>query len=214
MKKLVIAFDKDDTLVNTGAYINEQIKLFFAKNNMAEELEQVSELEHYTSTLNYPPNIKSHIDREIVGPGHFMLYAKPTPIGTRASMRFFQDFKRLYPDHVEYVVCTHRGYHKEGLNYTQRWLKTTMIDYLFDDIHVLDPAKNPNKITFLKEKYPDKEILLLDDNPLGDHHTVHPEMKELVIYNRLNRFPAYQNQYEYKGISDLLELAKKRMGVV
>ncbi|WNV45985.1 HAD-like protein/GNAT family N-acetyltransferase [Aeromonas phage AerS_266] len=214
MKKLVIAFDKDDTLVNTGAYINENIKQFFAKNNMLEELEKVIELEQHTSTLNYPLEIKLHVDREIIRPGHFMLHARPTPIGTRSSMRFFQDFKEKYPEHVSYVICTHRGYHKEGLNYTKRWLKTAMIEHLFDRIHVLDPAKHPDKIVYLKEHHPNTEILLLDDNPLGDHHTVHPTMKELVIYNRLNRFPAYRYQYEYKGIGDLLELAKQRMEAV
>lgn len=214
MKKLVIAFDKDDTLVNTGAYINENIKLFFAKNNMYDELEKVIEIEQYTSTLNYPTEIKSHVNREIIGPGHFMLHAKPTPIGTRAIMRHFQDFKALYPEHISYVICTHRGYHEEGLNYTNRWLKTAMIDHVFDHVHVLDPAKNPDKVAYLKGCYPDTEILLLDDNPLGDHHTVHPKMKELVIYNRLNRFPAYQNQYEYKGVGDLLELAKQRMEAI
>ena len=80
MSKLVLAFDLDDTITSTTVYINKKIKEFFQFNGMKEELEYVLANEANVSTMLYPDWIKKHVDKEIIGPGLYMLEAAKTAL--------------------------------------------------------------------------------------------------------------------------------------
>ncbi|QDB70361.1 hypothetical protein CF8_0193 [Aeromonas phage CF8] len=211
MSHVILALDYDDTLCKTGAYINEQIKYFFWQQGMEKEHQFILDNEDKMSTMHYPEFIKKHVNEQVIGPGLYMLQAKPTPLATRGIMRVLQDFKQRYPTHLKIVGCTHRGFHKDGERFTRAWLKTMMIDHMFDDLHMLDSKNDPNKVEFLKQTYPDAQIVLVDDNPLHDHDKIHPKMDELVIYDRENKYEGYKHQQTYDSIHGLIRILESKL---
>jgi hypothetical protein len=93
------------------------------------------------------------------------------------------------------------------------WLETAMLIHLIDDIHMLDGKDDPNKVEYLKKLYPDSEIILVDDNPCHDFTKDHPEMKELVIYDKVNKYEGYSNQKTFESVSQLVEMMKQKLEV-
>lgn len=211
MSKIVLAFDMDDTLTKTNAYINKHIKIYFQQNNMMKEYDFIINNEATLSTMMYPDWIKVHVDREIIGPGLYMLNSEPTQLGLRNCWRELQDFKNEYPSEISYVICSHRGFHVFGDLYTRTWLETMMLSHLIDDIYMLDGKDNPNKVEYLKSIYPDSEIILVDDNPCHDFTKDHPEMEELVIYDKVNKYEGYSNQKTFESVSQLVGMMKQKL---
>lgn len=64
-------------------------------------------------------------------------------------------------------ICTHRGYHPKGEEYTHEFLNNLGILDFLDEIIILDPKKNPNKVEFIKSelKLVDDEFIIIDDKP-------------------------------------------------
>lgn len=211
MSKLILACDMDDTLTRTGAYFNKHLKIHFKNNGMTDEFKWVEENETKLSTMQYPKEISDVINSELIESGKYMLHAEPTALAHRNIMRHIQDYCAKFPGLIELVICSHRGFHQYGDLYTRQWLETAMIGHLFTDIHMLDSRHDPDKMVFLRQKYPNCEILLVDDNPLHDINTVHPHDEDLVVYNKEHQLPGYVNQREYYNVLGLIQLMNSRM---
>lgn len=212
MTKLVLAFDMDDTLTQTAKYINNTIKRFFADEEMHEELEYVVSNENNVSTMCYPDWIKSHIDDRIIGPGLYMLEAGKTALCSPFSIGTLEVLLNQYRDDIIVVVCSHRGFHPYGEVFSRQWLNDNDLLHLFDHIHMLDSSVTPNKIEFLKDHYPDHEILLIDDNPLSKHAgDIIPYHEEIVIYDNEHRLETYVNQTRYQSPKQLSRLIMDRL---
>lgn len=212
MSKLVLAFDFDDTLCSTGKFINKCIKRFFKENEMKEELEYVLKNEENVSTMLYPPHIKKHVDKEIIGPGIYMLDADKTALCSPFSIGSLEALLEHHGEDIIVVGCTHRGFHPMGEVFTRQWLKQNDLLHLFEKLHMLDSTVQPNKVEFLKETYPDHEILLIDDNPMSKHLGGEiPHHEELIIYDQEHRLEAYVNQTRYQSPKQLARLIMDRL---
>ncbi len=212
MSKLVLSFDMDDTLCSTANFINEKIKEFFKQNDMKEELEYVLANEENVSTMLYPAWIKKHVDKEIIGPGLYMLEAGKTALCSPFSIGTLEALLEHHGDDIIVSVCSHRGFHPYGEIYTRQWLDENKLLHLFEDIHMLDSSVQPDKVTFLKETYPDHEILLIDDNPMSKHlGEVIPHHEEIVIYDEEHKLDAYVNQTRYQSPKQLSRLIMDRL---
>lgn len=120
MSKLVLSFDMDDTLCSTANFINKKIKEFFKQNDMKEELEYVLANEENVSTMLYPSWIKKHVDKEIIGPGFYMLEAGKTALCSEFSIGTLEALLEHHGDDIIVSVCSHRGFHPYGEIYTRQ----------------------------------------------------------------------------------------------
>lgn len=205
-KLLLIAVDLDDTAVGTYDYIYPEIKRFFRKKGMTEELAYVEKMHAAGKTsMMYRKDVSDIVFEEIIKPGHFMRDAEPSLLIQQGFFEAIEALKAHYSYLIKNVICTHRGFKKDGLQLSREWLiKNEGLD-LFDEIHSIKSKDHRNKVEFLKSTYPEYEILLLDDNPLGDIETVHPPMKELLVYDQINKFDGYVNQRKFTNIDDFIQ---------
>jgi len=201
MTPIVLSFDMDDTLCETGEYINDQLYKVARQRNDVELLEFLDTNSGHLSTMLYPPNVKKVVNTLIIGPGIYMLDAVKTPLFCDRFIGILQELKRLYGSMLKIVVCSHRGFHEYGEIYTRKWLAKVGALELFDDIHMLDGKQDPDKIQFLKKTYPGSPIKLVDDNPLHDFTKEHDHQEEIMIYDKVHTFPGYKHQTRLQGIS-------------
>lgn len=201
MTPIVLSFDMDDTLCETGGYINNQLGKIARHSNDVELQQFLDTNSGHLSTMLYPPKVKTIVNSMIIGPGLYMLEAGKTPLFCDKFITILQDLKRLYGPLLKIVVCSHRGFHEYGEIYTRKWLANVGALELFDDIHMLDGEQDPDKIKFLKKTYPNSPIKLVDDNPLHDFTKEHETQEEIMIYDHVHSFPGYKNQTRLLGIS-------------
>lgn len=209
--KVVLAFDKDDTLTATGQYILNGLHTYADANNHA-GIKRYLEKYGNLSTMLHPQWLKDITWNEIIKPGTYMLEADATALVYRDRLleRVVDLRDNVLPvGALDIVVCSHRGFHKLGLRFTETWLDDRNMLDSFDAIHMLDSKDHPNKVEFLKKEYPGAKILLLDDNPLHDFVTPHPKMDELVVVDVEHSLPGYMNQTKYQNPKQILDMVVK-----
>ncbi|QDH47067.1 putative GNAT family N-acetyltransferase [Aeromonas phage LAh10] len=211
--RLVVGFDMDDTMCQTGEYIKQAIRHFALKTNnkdLLDYLDRTVEL----STMHYEPWVKDLVWSEVVSNGRFMLDALPTDIcndgGLVDRVSLFRDEECKHGE-VALVICTHRGFHEQGKLFTETWLKDRGLDWVFDEIHCVSSKEHKDKIKYLKEQYPGSHILLIDDNPMGDSAPHTPAMDELIIYDKYTKFQAYKDQVVYQSDNQVIEIMRDRL---
>lgn len=64
-------------------------------------------------------------------------------------------------------ICTHRGYHKRGKEFTYDFLDALGISNFLGEVILLDPGEYPNKLEFIQSKMnlKDGEFIIVDDKP-------------------------------------------------
>lgn len=211
-KKVIVGYDMDDTLCLTGQFINDDLTVA-AKQHGLNDVEQfIRTNREHMSTMLYPPEIKKFVDKYVIGPGTYMLDAKPSGL---MEAQILQKVAKWFKNHdVLQVVCSHRGFHEYGEIYTRQWLQGESVLQHIDDIHMLDGKTHPNKVDFLRAYYgEDVEIVLLDDNPLHDFNKEHEPVKEIMIYDRVHQFKGYQNQKRYTCMRSFFDHIETLLGV-
>lgn len=98
-------------------------------------------------------------------------------------------------------VCTHRGYTKNGLLYTEASLKQCCPGIEWKSIHVLDSEEHPDKLTYLNKLFgsnylliddmPNKSLDLIDNNP------------NVVVWTKHHSFPQFFLLDNVKNVFEL-----------
>lgn len=198
--KLILAFDMDDTLVDTYGFIYAFMLQFYTDRGMETELNYIMEMHKKGhSSLSWRKDESDDVFYQIIKKHTYMVDAKPTMLLSSDFISLCERLIEQYKDDIKFVICTHRGFTKYGKPLTEEWLEDNKVDHIFKTVHALDRKEHANKVAFLKEQYPGSEIRLVDDNPMHDGETVHPYMPELVIYDKITALPGYSKQRKWTG---------------
>lgn len=205
-KKIILAFDMDDTLVRTGDYLHFNLRHLLKMESRPDLIAEIDELrEKGYSTMNYPLHLKELIDKHFVGTGQFMLDAQPSELCSLKDISSLRDLLQEFQGIIIPLICTHRGFHEYGDQYTRVWIERRGLSTLFGNVHCIDPQEHKDKIVYLKSLYPDDEIVLVDDNPLGRHDGVHEFRKEILLYEEENPLTAYGEMKKIKSMNCVIE---------
>lgn len=79
-------------------------------------------------------------------------------------------------------ICTHRGYHNDGLTHTRNLLEENRVSHLITDIHVLDFNTTPDKVAHLDAIYGQSQYWLFDDRPRFNQG--HPLPANIWLFDR------------------------------
>lgn len=212
-KKVLLAFDMDDTFTNTRREIIRGMFNKLTLHKLKTELDYVLENKDITPLL-WTKVMCNSVFEHVVQYGEFMKTATPSPLMEMGLVDLLNKLlSHNWGPYLTSVVCTHRGFHEDGFGHTDEWLKHHNADGVIQDIHVLNPKDHPNKLNFLRKQYPEHEILLLDDNPFHDPHTVHPYSDEVLIYEGIHSLPGYVNQDKFTTLEDFkLRIIRKMFG--
>lgn len=210
-KKVLLAFDMDDTFTDTRGEIYHSLAYQLHEKKLTEEYTYLTAHPHVTPLL-WSKKMCGAVFEHVVQHGHFMRHAQPSPLMFSGLLEFLRTMlSHNWGPYITSVICTHRGFHEHGHSNTAEWLDRHNASDVFSEIHALDPAIHPNKLEFLRKQYPDYEILLLDDNPLHDPHTVHPRSDEVLIYEGIHTLPGYVNQDKFTTIEDFKTRVIRKM---
>lgn len=198
-KNIMLAFDMDGTLTLTAKLLREEGKREFVKRQMWDAVKHCRDNPEGT-TLLWPQYMRDVTD-EIVREGTFMLRVEPTEIVQQGLLHEIATIRRMnWNKRLDTCVCTHRGFHESGEEYTRIWLADQKVNHVIDDVHAIDPAEHPNKLEYLSALYPDHEIRLLDDNPLFRTDVPHEYDERLCIVSEEGVMPGYANQQQFPGV--------------
>lgn len=198
-KHIMLALDMDGTLTKTAGLLRKEGKSEFVKRQMWNAVKHCRDNPEGT-TLLWPQYMRDVTD-EIVREGTFMLRVEPTEIVKQGLLSEIATIRKMsWNKRLDTCVCTHRGFHESGEEYTRIWLADQKATHVVDNIHAIDPAKHPNKLEFLEELYPDHEIRLLDDNPLFRTDVPHEYDERLIIVEEEGWIPGYMNQNQFPGV--------------
>lgn len=198
-KHIMLAFDMDGTITKTAKLLREEGIREFHKRGMVEAIQYAIDNPE-GSTLLWPQYMRDITD-EIVREGTFMLRVEPTEIVQQGLLNEIAVIRRMsWNKRLDTCVCTHRGFHDKGVEYTGQWLSQNDAIHVMDNIHAIDPSVHPNKLKFLEEVYPDHEIRLLDDNPLFRTDVPHEYDERLCIVSEEGVVPGYANQNQFPGV--------------
>lgn len=200
--KLVFGCDMDDTLNNTHGFIYKTMLKFYTERGYKSKAQYIqSEWMKGTSSLDWKLDVRADIDEFCIKNHSYIYNAIETELLTSGFIDILRYLKELYDDHFKPVIITHRGADPLIKEMTGQWLSERELDFVFEEIHALDPKDHPNKIDYLKETYPGSQIRILDDNPLGRSKTgeVYQRHPELIIYDHISNLKEYENQVKYQG---------------
>lgn len=208
---VVLAYDMDDTLCLTGKFINDDMTKHAKRLGLTDVEQYIKVNRDHMSTMLYPPEIKQHVDKHVIGPGLYMLDAEPSEL---METNIIERVHNRYKDRkVIQVVCSHRGFHQYGEIYTRQWMQEQNVVKYIDAFHMLDGKTHPNKIDFLRGHYSNAKIVLLDDNPLHDFNKEHEKVDGVVIYDWVHQFPGYKHQDRYNSMAQLFHRIDNLLGV-
>lgn len=197
-RKLILAFDMDDTLVDTYGFIYAFMLQFYTDRGMQTELDYIMGMHKKGhSSLQWSKWVSDDVYYQIIKKHSYMVDVKPTALLSPEFISMCNNLIHVYPEVIEFVICTHRGFTSYGKPLTEEWLEENKVNHIFKTVHALDRKNNANKIAFLQKEYPGCEIRLVDDNPMHDGEVVHPHMPELIIYDKITALPGYANQNKW-----------------
>lgn len=73
---------------------------------------------------------------------------------------------------IRFIICTHRGFHKDAASLSEPAFNT--LEWTPDEIIILDPAVNGDKVAYLTERYPEG-FVIADDRPRWDDQSELPD---------------------------------------
>ncbi len=184
--KIVLAFDMDDTLVNTRKEIYKLAILHCVTNGLNDLFPKfVNALWSGVAVSELSTEMKEIIDKEVIAKRVYLDSAERSYFCSDELVSLLKDVRNA-DNEVKIVICSHRGNNKEAFMSTYRWLENKgLLDY-FDMIHSIDNQVHKDKIKFLKATYPDHRILLVDDNPYSD------DKESVIIYDKINKNKKYE----------------------
>lgn len=198
-KNILLAFDMDGTLTLTAKLLREEGKREFVRRQMWDAVKYCRDNPE-GSTLLWPQYMRDVTD-EIVREGTFMLRVEPSKIVQQGLLNEVATIRRMnWNKRLDTCVCTHRGFHESGAEYTRIWLADQKANHVIDKIHAIDPALHPNKLEYLSSLYPDHDVHLLDDNPLYHTDGIHDPDPRLCIVSEEGEMPCYANQIQFPGV--------------
>lgn len=210
MKKVLLAVDLDDTVCDTQSEVVIRLRQILYGLAQFDDLYDVYKRYNTNlrlgteSTMLYPEHLRILINTWIIREGSYVSTVKPTQLLSSGGLRnLVENLRILMGDRFTCVVATHRNHEAAVRENTETWLVNQNARQLFDDLHFIHGGRHANKIAYLKEHYPDHEILLLDDNPFGDLHTVHEFDPCVLVYEELCTYDAYQHQRKFRNIEAL-----------
>jgi len=210
MKKVLLAVDLDDTLCDTQTEVVNRLRQILYGLAQFDDLYDVYRRYHTNlqtgtqSTMLYPEHLRKLINPLIIREGSYVNTVKPTALLTNGGLRnLVENLRMILGDRFTSVVATHRNHEASVQTNTDTWLVNHGARDLFDDLHFIHGGQYANKIAYLKEHYPDHEIVLLDDNPFGDLQSVHEYNPCVMVYEELCHYDAYQHQRKFRSIEAL-----------
>lgn len=220
MSKVLLALDMDDTLTNTQEEVVTRLRRILYDRAMFDDLKWVYDTVHTNrkdgkhSTMLYPPHLREIINKDIIREGGYISTVKPTKLITDGL--FSQLWYRLHDvlgNDLTTIIATHRNNEQDVFENTVDWLDRHDFSKHINDIYFIDNKKHGNKINYLKSLFPQHEILLLDDNPFGDLHTVHAPHESVLVYEELCNYDAYKHQNKFRDVNSLgnmiIDLSKR-----
>lgn len=210
MSKVLLALDMDDTLTNTQEEVVIQLRRKLYDRAAWDDLKWVYDSVHANrkdglhSTMLYPEHLRQIINKEIIRVGEYVNTVKPTSLITDGKLaQLIVSLKAKLGDDFTAIIATHRNHEENVKQGTHDWLGNVDFAKHLDGVHFIDGRKHGNKIQYLKSLFPEHEILLLDDNPFGDLHTVHEFNESVLVYEGLCNYEAYQHQNKFTSIESL-----------
>lgn len=199
----IVAFDMDNTFTNTSLRVNvEAVKAGYdlGREDILDFLAETN-----LPVCKYPDWVGKFIHDNVIIKRTYMDEATPTEL-FKGIKEVIEVAKRFRED-LKSVVCTHRGNNTSAWMSTYNWLnKRGMIETnVIDMIHSISHVEQKNKIEYLKLMYPGETILLVDDNPFGSTSTVHTFSKEVLVYDKIDKFDGYVNQDVFTDHKDLVK---------
>lgn len=140
-----IVVDLDDTAFATYPYFDQQLKS-----------RGVDCLGHYITAKNGGPHFL-----EMLNNAEFMLHVPLRPFVANTL-----DLVRALGYRLH--VCTHRGYHLAGREFTETSLADNGLDSLTESLHVIDPKVHNDKLIYLRNYFGHDRFILVDDKPIFD----------------------------------------------
>lgn len=159
MKPVNLYIDLDDTLLHTHQWM---VELMYRANGYR----------HTGKGFITPENTNGNIV-PLLDSAEFM---RATPVNQPLV-----DVLKQLPDHVQINVCTHRGYHKKGIQYTEELLDSLKIDFIHS-FEYLCAFKQPNKVDYLRSL--GEDYILLDDNPKFNDSATLERTGEVMVYTQ------------------------------
>lgn len=220
MSKVLLALDMDDTLCDTQEEVVIRLRHKLYDKAAWDDLKWVYDSVHTNrkdgkhSTMLYPPHLRDIINKEIIQEGSYIKTVKPTSLITDGKLgEMIACLRNALGNNLKTVIGTHRNDEQDVFENTTDWLDRADFSQYIDDLHFINNTQHRNKIDYLKSLYAGYEILLLDDNPFGDLHTVHNPNESVLVYEGLCTYDAYKHQNKFSSISSLelrlLELSGK-----
>lgn len=181
-KRVVIAFDLDDTVFNVNDYFRVAL-----------------------AALGHDTNVPMHWwDMEgyngdgpmLIRQGGFMAESEPNP-GWEHLPVLISHLQAMYPDRVEAIYLTHRGYHPSAESLSMVALKRHGLDTI--PLHCVDPGIWHLKQEWLEAHYkPGTAFILVDDfgqygaRPLPHHNAIvcdKPWNVDITDHPRISSYP-------------------------
>lgn len=212
MKKLVLAFDMDNTLVKTDEMVFKIAIEYCENHGMKRSLDELIACRDIKGNYDrLSQETKDIIYKEVIEKRFYMDLAEGSNIVNDGFGGHLSMIKVLFPE-VENVICTHRGDNDEAKASTVNWLdKKGLIKY-FDTIHSISHINNPDKISYLKEVYgEDVEIILVDDNPFGSSSKVREKSEYVLVCDKVVSLPCHKNQDKFLDMEHLIKIIAKKL---
>lgn len=145
--------------------------------------------------------------------GAFMVEADLAMPFASYYAKFLQLIKDIVAEGHQLDICTHRGWHVRGRQYSESWLEATGIKKYVTDLHCIRSKEHPNKLTFLHSLYGD-DFLLVDDDPFNQGNV--PGLKEqltrwkdnLVVPTACHAFPYMEGVPSFNTYDGFIDLIK------
>lgn len=200
--KTVLAFDMDDTLVDTRMEVFKLAYRYCLSKKLdvfCHELKDKFQKEIPVNLLS--KELRSLIDKEVIAKREYLRSASRSSFCDISLENLLIDLRNGGGE-IKIVICTHRGNNKEAFMSTYSWLEDEGILEYFDMIHTIDNKVHKDKIQFLKGTYPDHKVILVDDDP-------HTEDKESVlIFDKINKHKKYEGFVTCSRPADILPWLK------
>jgi hypothetical protein len=189
IRPLVVSFDLDDTLFNTSTYFKEELLKVGA---------------HITGEEGFytPENTQGKIT-PLLESADFMKEADIYPAFKELS-QWMKWTRTMYPT-IQFVVCSHRGFHERGKEYSQIQLSKHNLQFDFE--FYICHEKEPCKLDFLNVMFSETVYLHVDDKP--SHSATELSERIIIVDKPWNQH--YTGAYTRETTDTILPHLTKRI---
>lgn len=160
MGMITLYVDLDDTLLHTRDWLIEQMYV-------------MTGYRHKGNGFITPENTEGNIT-PVLDSAEFMRNTPP-------NIEMTNVLKQI-SDRVRIKICTHRGYHPKGVEYTEELLDRLQLDYIAG-VEYLCSYKQPDKIEHLRSL--GESFILLDDNPKFSKSKALEDTGEIMVFTQV-----------------------------